>query len=72
LVKREDISINVLHALKLDEKRRSNLIEKNVNFGKAARPFYFKNELFKIYIFFSLLKLSSLSSENSLVFKELE
>lgn len=38
--KKEDISINVLHALKLDEKRRSNLIEKNVNF--ALKPFFRK------------------------------
>lgn len=30
--KKEDISINVLHSLKIDEKRRSSIIENNVNF----------------------------------------
>lgn len=40
IIKKEDITINVLHALKLDEKRRKNLIEGNVN--KLLRPFFRK------------------------------
>ena len=45
IVKKENITINVLHALKLDEKRRVALIENNVNFCKF-HDFYKISKLF--------------------------